>query len=125
MVRCNIQLSEHPALELLKKTPDGSFLDGDGKVIVFSPERFVRDIGEGQCCFICGAAPGTRPFNAEHVIPNWVLSAHGLHTRNISLPNETGFSYGRYTIPCCKECNSLMSEELETPISRLVASGYP
>jgi hypothetical protein len=110
-------------LELLK-TPDGSFVDRDGKVIVFSPERFARDIGEGECCFICGAAPGTRPFNAEHVIPDWILKAHSLHSKGIELPNAALFSYGRYTIPCCEACNSLMSKELETPISRVIAAGY-
>ncbi len=98
------------------KTNDGSVLDSSGKVLYFSCERFVRDIAEGNCCFICGADKATTKFNDEHVIPDWVLKRFRLHSRTITLPNDTEFSYGRYKIPCCERCNSLLGSTFETPI---------
>lgn len=89
----------------------------------FSCERFVRDIAEGNCCFICGATPAEKPFNNEHVLPNWVLRRYGLHTRTITLPNETTFRYDQYTIPCCIDCNSLLGRNVEEPIRKLIEQG--
>lgn len=51
----------------VQKTSDGSVVDVDGKVIYFSVDRFIKDICEGDCCFICGAAPETTDFNNEHI----------------------------------------------------------
>src|ERR1700719_2400009 len=101
---------------MFSKTKDGSVLDGDGRVLLFSVDRFVNDIGEGDCCFICGASPGSQVFNNEHVIPDWLLAKHRFRSSRISLPNATDFIYGRYTIPCCQECNSQMAETYEKPI---------
>jgi hypothetical protein len=64
-----------------------SVLDESGKVILFSEERFVRDIALGDCCFICGAAPGQVEFNDEHVLPEWLLRRYDLFSRRITLPN--------------------------------------
>jgi hypothetical protein len=108
---------------VFRKTRDGSFLDEHGKVLYFSCERFVRDIAEGNCCFICGVAPAEKPFNNEHVLPNWILRRYGLHTRTITLPNETTFRYDQYTIPCCIDCNSLLGHHVEEPIRKLIEQG--
>jgi hypothetical protein len=108
---------------LFLKTRDGSFLDEDRKVLYFSCERFVRDICEGNCCFICGASPTEKAFNNEHALPNWLLRRYGLHKRAITLPNDTTFRYDQYTVPCCAECNSLMGREVEEPIRALVEQG--
>jgi hypothetical protein len=105
------------------KTRDGSFLDEHGKVLYFSCERFVRDICEGDCCFVCGASPADKPFNDEHVLPNWLLRRYGLHRRAITLSNDTTFRYDQYTIPCCSECNALMGREVEAPIRALIEQG--
>jgi hypothetical protein len=51
-----------------------------GNVIYFSLERFVRDIGLGDCCFICGASPSDVPFNNEHVIAEWFFGASACST---------------------------------------------
>src|SRR5262249_34980965 len=40
------------------------------------------------------------------------------------LPNEARFTYGSYTVPCCKPCNSRMSEVFERPISHLHSQGF-
>jgi len=103
--------------------PDGSVLDQTGKVILFSAQRFIDDICLGNCCFICGAQPGTKEFNNEHVLPLWLLRRYDLFARQITLPNGVGVRYDRYTVPCCKECNSLMGDEIETPISEVVKGG--
>ena len=52
---------------------------------VSASNRFIREIGEGNCCFICGANPGSKAFNDDRVIPDWVLAKHGLHSNRITL----------------------------------------
>lgn len=105
------------------KEEDGTVVDETGKVIWFSCQRFVADICEGECCFICGAAPGTKPFNAEHVLPDWLLAFFNLHSGQIGLGNGAKYLYGKLTLPCCAECNSLMGERIEDPISEVVKAG--
>ena len=105
------------------RTEDGSVIDARGKVIFFSAERFVRDICLGSCCFICGARPEDQKFNNEHILPEWLLRRFDLFSRTITLPNEGTVQYGRYTVPCCAECNSLMGRAIEEPISRVVEGG--
>jgi hypothetical protein len=67
---------------------DGSVIDDNGKLIFFSTQRFVNDICLGHCCFICGAAPSSVPFNDEHVIPEWVLRRFGLFSKSIRTVSE-------------------------------------
>ena len=106
------------------KTDDGSIIDGDGNIIFFSTRRFVEDICLGDCCFICGARPGTKPFNDEHVIPNWMLRRYELHADTMTLGNGQKFRHDRLKIPCCSDCNSLMGHSIETPMSALVRAGH-
>jgi hypothetical protein len=108
---------------MLEITPDGSVLNSKGRVLFFSLPRFISDISEGNDCFICGAKQNVVPFNDEHVIPDWILRRYGLHNKFITLPNGTTFRYGAFKIPCCAECNSRMGEEVEKPISEMLASG--
>jgi hypothetical protein len=103
---------------------DGSVFDQDRKLIYQSSERFRRDVGEGQVCFICSANPHDKSFNDEHVIPDWVLRECGLHDKTIVLANQKGYPYGRYKIPCCEECNSELGKRVEVPISELFKGGY-
>ncbi len=104
-------------------TDDGSVIDKTGKVIFFSTQRFVKDICLGHCCFICGAHPGSRPFNDEHILPEWLLRKYYLFERTIALPNEGAVRYGRYKIPCCSACNSLMGRLIEDPVSTVMKGG--
>jgi hypothetical protein len=62
-------------------TEDGSVVDGAGRVIYFSPKRFEVDIGLGDCCFVCGAKPSDRPFNDEHILPEWLLRRYDLFSK--------------------------------------------
>ena len=105
------------------RTKDGSVEDDAGNVLFFSKDRFVDDICLGCCCFICGAEPGSKPFNDEHVIPEWVLRKFNLFDRAITLPNGTTVKYGRYKVPCCQNCNSLMGRQIEERMSRVVNAG--
>lgn len=109
---------------MFTKTPDGSFIDDAGRVIYFSVERFVKDIVEGDCCFICGKKPSEVPFNEEHVLPDWIIKKYDLSSRKITLPNLHGFTYSQYKIPCCVACNELMGKTFEKPISDLISTGY-
>src|SRR5260370_15097705 len=105
-------------------TPDSSVLSRDGRVVFFSVERFISDIANGDCCFICGTGPCTVPFNDEHVIPDWLLRRFGLHGRLLEIPNRSGFRYGQLTVPCCVTCNEEMGERFERPMTELFAGGF-
>jgi hypothetical protein len=107
-----------------KQTLDGSIEDETGKVIFFSADRFIHDICLGGCCFICGAHPGEKPFNDEHILPEWFLRKCALFEKQITLPNGALFRYDRYTVPCCAECNSLLGATVEKTISQVMAGGY-
>ena len=104
-------------------TEDGSIIDRAGKVIFFSAQRFVDDICLGNCCFICGARPEEKPFNDEHILPEWLLRRYDLFTKTITLPNDRMVRYDRYTVPCCADCNSLMGRLIEEPVSQVVQAG--
>jgi len=103
---------------------DGSVEDQDGKVLLFSLSRFQSEIAEGDGCFVCGAKQGTKEFSDEHVISDWVLRDRGLHSGNLVLPNKKSFMYGRYVVPCCKDCNGRMAEIFEDKISNAFSQGY-
>ncbi|MFL5242669.1 MAG: hypothetical protein ACJ8FY_11230 [Gemmataceae bacterium] len=87
-------------------------------------ERFIADVCQGGCCFVCGAKPGTKPFNDEHVVPQWLLRKHGLYRGQVGLPNGTSIKYSQYTIPCCEDCNGILGQEIESPISNVLTGGY-
>lgn len=103
---------------------DESVLDSTGKVIFYSFPRFVAHIATGDKCFICGASPGSKPFNNEHVFPDWILRRYKLHDRVLTIPNRSTFRYGALRIPCCVDCNSEMGALFETPIREMFAAGY-
>jgi hypothetical protein len=103
---------------------DGSVVDARGKIIFFSLERFISDIANGDCCFICGAQRNAVQFNDEHVISDWILRRFGLHSRHIEIPNRTGFRYGELSVPCCVMCNAEMGRQFEQPMSRLFTDGF-
>lgn len=107
-----------------KRLQDDSIESQDGRIVLYSLPRFLREIAKGDSCFICGAKPGTKVFDSEHVIPNWVLRNRGLHSGKISLPNNASFMYGRYTIPCCKDCNAKMATIFEDPVSDAFSKGW-
>jgi hypothetical protein len=105
---------------------DGSIVNRAGKVIFFSTQRFVDDICLGDCCFICGARPEDKPFNNEHILPEWLLRRYDLFSRTITLPNDRTFRYDRYTVPCCVDCNKLMGKVIcrqPNPICRTERHG--
>lgn len=96
----------------------------DGRVIHFSASDFRDKIVATDCCFVCGAARGSKTFNDEHVIPRWVLGRYNLFDTKINLPNGHTHSYGTYKMPCCKECNSLLGELIENPMSEMLDGGF-
>lgn len=110
--------------ESFRVTPDGSVVRSDGSVVYFSIKRFTEDICRDGCCFICGAARNSVPFNDEHVIPRWLLRRHGLFDQEVILPNGTGLRYGQYVLPCCASCNSVLGRGVEERVGALVNAGY-
>jgi hypothetical protein len=109
--------------EMWTRHADDTVVDATGKIIYFGAQRFLNDICLGDCCFICGAKPDEKRFNNEHVFPEWLLRRLDLFDKSITLPNKATVPYNRYTVPCCAECNSLMGDEVETPVSRAVGAG--
>lgn len=105
------------------KTEDGSIVDAENRVIFFSTERFVNDICLGDSCFICGAHPDEKDFNNEHILPEWLLRRYDLFGKKITLPNGSTVRYDTYTVSCCSECNSLMGDQIEKPVSEVVRRG--
>lgn len=61
--------------------------------------------------------------NNEHVIPEWVLRKFNLFDRALTLANGMTVKYGRYKVPCCEDCNSLMGLPIEERISKVVNAG--
>ncbi|MGE3906667.1 MAG: hypothetical protein AB7F36_11980 [Reyranellaceae bacterium] len=102
---------------------DKSIVDNQGKVIHFGPTRYLSDICLGDCCFICGT-DSDASFSREHVLPDWVVRRYSLHQRGIELPNQASMRYARYTVPCCRDCNSLLGTHFEETISAKTEFGY-
>jgi hypothetical protein len=95
------------------------------KKIYVSLEEFKKKIIEADdYCFICLEHKSSKEFNEEHVIPKWILKHFKLFNQKITLPNTSKFTYGGYVIPCCKECNSKLSDVYETPISKLLKKPF-
>lgn len=105
------------------KNTDGTIQDTEGNVVFYSYERFLRDICEGDHCFVCGTSPDDKEFNEEHVIPKWVLRMCDLFKHAVTLPNGVSLRYDKYTVPCCKECNSFLGNTFEDPIREAVEGG--
>jgi hypothetical protein len=95
-----------------------------GKVIYFGLDDFKEKIVDGDACFICGAMPGEKEFNNEHIIPNWILRKHQLHNKEIHVTDKRSVKYSSYTVPCCKECNEDLGRLLEKPVNELLKNPY-
>ena len=104
--------------------PARTIIAADGRVLLFSCEQFITDICDGDGCFICGAASGSKAFNDEHVIPRWVLRRFCLFDQQVTLPNSERRHYRSYTMPCCQDCNDLLGKRVETPVSDLLSGAY-
>ncbi|APV50231.1 hypothetical protein BWI17_11350 [Betaproteobacteria bacterium GR16-43] len=97
---------------------DGTQIDGQGRVAFVSQTRFLEDVCRGDRCFACLASPSGKTFNAEHVLPNWILKRLRMHRLQMSGPHRRHM-YGEYRIQCCRQCNEFMGEALERPVSEL------
>jgi len=106
------------------ETPAKTITDANGKVLLFSCDQFITDICEGNCCFICGAKPGSKEFNDEHVFPRWFLKRFNLFDKEITLSNGHKHRYSTYRVSCCKDCNSFLGKTLEVPVSQLLLGSY-
>lgn len=108
----------------VKDEIDQSIIGEDGQVLLFSCERFVDEIVMGSACFVCGAFPNEKIFNDEHIVPRWILRRYRLFDSKITLPTGEQRHYRGYRIPCCKDCNSLLGEKVETPVSQLLDGDF-
>jgi len=102
---------------------DGTILDLAGRELFLGLERFKTLVKDADRCFICGARSSEKPFNDEHIIPDWVQRSYNLRDKSIRLFNGTDFPYPKYRIRCCQECNSFLGKTFETPISAALSRG--
>lgn len=115
-----------------KKTSLGSFLQTksktiltlSGKIMLYSTDDFYKRIVIGDDCFICGAVKGSKTFNDEHILPDWLLNKYKLHSKSVTLSNGAKFNYGKYTVSCCAECNTALGQQIEKPVSKLLKLSY-
>lgn len=108
----------------MSEEPDQTVIGKDGRILVFGCQHFVDEIVNGDACFICGASSADKTFNDEHIIPRWILRRYNLFDKEIMLPTGELRHYRGYRVPCCADCNSLLGEKLETPISQLFDGNY-
>lgn len=101
-----------------------NLVSADGKVLVYTVKNFIVNICESDNCFVCGAGESENTFNAEHIIPRWVLKRFNLFGAKLNLPNRVPFQYGKYVIRCCSDCNTFLGERVETIISKGLSGDY-
>jgi hypothetical protein len=111
-------------LGVLIATPDGSLYGPGQRLVHLGIARFVKDVVERRCCFVCGIERAAGPFTGEHVIPDWLLRMHGLHDAEITLPNRRPLRYSRYRVACCGSCNASMGKAIEQPMRERFSAGY-
>ncbi|HHX70079.1 MAG TPA: hypothetical protein GX708_18775 [Gallicola sp.] len=107
-----------------KLLSDSSIIDPEGKLAFISVTRFINEIALGDSCFLCGAKRNEKRFNDEHIIPNWVLKKYHIQNKKIRLPNDKEIQYSQYKVPCCYECNKLLGNIIEKPLSKVISEGY-
>lgn len=101
----------------------GRFVVADGSVLRFSPDFVENYIGKKRYCFFCGAEPGTKVFDREHVVPAWIISKYGLEEMEIVLPNGEATKFTQTKIPSCKECNKRLGKEFEEKVPAYILNG--
>ncbi|WP_322012996.1 hypothetical protein [Paraburkholderia sp. J12] len=57
-------------------------------------------------------------------MPRWVLRHYKLFDADMTLPNGEFHHYDSYGVPCCKDCNSFLGDNVETPVSRLLKGRF-
>ncbi|HUS48966.1 MAG TPA: hypothetical protein VMZ91_02275, partial [Candidatus Paceibacterota bacterium] len=73
-------------------------------------------------CFLCGKY--LKEKSNEHVFPKWLLNEFNLWNKTITLLNQTGITYKRLKIPCCKKCNNVFLSKLEKMINEKYKEGF-
>lgn len=96
----------------------------DRRILHYGFDDFVECIVKGADCFICGAEYGSKPFNNEHVIPKWIMKHYCKPDAFIVLPNGSTIKHIHYTVGCCQDCNTKLSEVFEKPVSELLKNDY-
>ena len=87
-------------------------------------DPFEQMIFNYDRCFVCGTFLNSYNSSLEHIYPKWLQRKFNLWNRNLVLLNQSQIKYRNLTVPCCKNCNSIMSKYLEKPIERAVELGY-
>ena len=68
-------------------------------------------------CAACESS--SRSMNKEHLFPRWLIMRTNTHVTGIRWGSHKRLPALKATIPLCRECNSLLGQQLEEPVSRL------
>lgn len=112
-----------PTINAVLRHKDGTILDLKGRELFLGLDRFKALVKDSSRCFLCGVHEDIKPFNDEHVIPDWIQRNYSLRNKSIQISNGTRFPYAQYRIRCCAECNSYLGDTFEAPISKALAKG--
>lgn len=90
------------------------------------PEQnsFLQMTFSNDKCFLCGVELTNENKTKEHIIPKWLQGSFNLWNQTMTLLNSTTIKYKDLVIPCCRECNGLLSTKIEKPLQELVDGGY-
>lgn len=87
------------------------------------------DFGKGRTfsldrCFVCDDLLTDENSTEEHIYPKWLQKKFNLYNQKIRLLNGTFIHYRNLKVPCCKDCNCIMSQKIENPMRQAVEGGY-
>lgn len=102
-----------------------ALINADGKLAYIPGSLFYQLCVVNDHCFLCLERKPNSERNKEHVIPDWFLGFRGLKNRYILSASGSKRLYSRYTIDCCKVCNTYLSEVFEKKISEIIKSQGP
>ncbi len=98
-----------------KSENDGSIVDAHGNVVVFSPERFMKDIIAGDACFLCGVHPKDRSFKDLLVLPEWLLRRYDLAQKTVRTARGTTVRHDQTPCPVAGRAISWSTMRLSGP----------
>lgn len=75
-------------------------------------------------CFLCGIPLTRRNHAEEHIFPKWLLNQLDLWDQKLGLLNGTTIPYRHVKVPCCRTCNTVHLERLESQVRRAWEGGY-
>lgn len=104
-----------------QKVRGGTIIRSGRDVVHLSEGDFAKVMKGKSKCFVCARSAKK---NKEHIIPDWVIRMCGLRGETIKIPRRISQAFTTYKVPCCVECNKILADKLERPISKAFSLGF-